>query len=126
MGVGWALSRSVSPNSQLALDAAIISTIPAFAAIGYIYFIRKFDRQAEDWGVGAEVKQCSFGCLVCIELLAAVFQIIGGLMFFTVGTQAEDDRTKAFSISATTFGFLSACSCCCGLCCCYCQFSGSC
>ena len=126
MGVGWALSRDVVPDDHTALAAAVISTIPVFAAGGYIYFMMKFGRLAEEWGVGTEVKQCSFGCLFCIELFAAVFEVIGGLIFVVVGVGVEDNRIKAFGFSAATFGFLSACSCCCGLCCCCCQFSNDC
>lgn len=126
MGVGWALSRDVIPDDRTALAAAVISTIPVFAAIGYVYFMMKFGGLAEEWGVDAEVKLCTFGCLVCIELFAAVFEVIGGLIFVVVGVGTEDNRIKAFGISAATFGFLSACSCCCGLYCCCCQFSDEC
>ena len=118
MGVGWALSRSVVPDNHAALAAAVISTIPVFAVIGCIYFIQKFGDLAEEWGIGTQVKGGSFACLVCIELFAAVFEVIGGLIFVIVGVGAEDNRIKAFGISAATFGFCSACSCCCGLICC--------
>ena len=76
--------------------------------------------------MGAPVKQVSFACLVCIELFAAVFEIIGGLIFVVVGIDAEDNRIKAFGISAATFGFCSACSCCCGLFCCCAEFGDNC
>ena len=126
MGVGWALSRNVIPDDHTALAAAIISTIPVFAVAGYIYFIQKFGGMAEECGIGAEVKSGSFAFLACIELFAAVFEVIGGLIFVVVGVQAEDNRIKAFGISAATFGFLSACSCCCGLICCCSQFNDDC
>ena len=126
MGVGWALSRDVIPDDHTALAAIVIITIPVFAAFGYVYFMMKFRGLAEEWGVDAEVKTCAFVCLVCIELFATVFEVIGGLIFVVVGAGAEDNRIKAFGISAATFGFLSACSCCCGLFCCCCQFSDDC
>ena len=126
MGVGWALSRDVIPDDHTALAAIVITTIPVFAAFGYVYFMMKFRGLAEECGVDAEVKSCAFGCLVCIELFAALFEVIGGLIFVIVGIGAEDNRIKAFGISAATFGFLSACSCCCGLTCCCCQFNDDC
>ena len=126
MGVGWALSWGVIPDNHIVLAAAVISTIPVFAALGYIYFVMKFRGLAKECGVDAEFKSCAFGCLVCIELFAALFEVIGGLIFVIVGAGAEDNRIKAFGISAATFGFLSACSCCCGLFCCCLQFSDDC
>jgi hypothetical protein len=122
MGVGWALSRDVIPDDHTALAAAVISTIPVFAFISFVYFMMKFGGLAEEWGVGGEVKACAFCCLVCIELFAALFEVIGGIIFVVIGAGAEDNRIKAFGISAATFGFLSACSFCGGLCCCCVQF----
>ena len=111
MGVGWAFSRNVVPEDNAAFAAAIISTIPVFAVIAYIYLVCKFGRIEG-------VKEVGFICLIIIELCAALFEFIGGMMFLIVGIQAEDNRIKAFGASAAAFGFLSASSCCCGLYCC--------
>ena len=120
MGVGWALSQDVISGNRLALAAAIVSTIPVFAVAGYIYFMKKCSGVANELGVGEQVEKTSLICLCLIELCAAVFEVAGGIMFLVIGIEAEDNRIKAFGISAATFGFLSASSCCCGLICCCC------
>ena len=114
MSVGWFLSRDVIPENHLALAAAIVSTVPLFAIYGATQFLSKCGV------IGKELQDCCAFIVLCVECCAAIFEIAGGILFLIVGIHADDNRIKAFGISAAIFGFLSGFSCGFALLCCCC------
>ena len=104
MGVGWALDQMVFPNNTTIRAAAVISTIPVIAVIGYIIIIAMFGSD--------NVNPCAGFCMIACLLLAGLFEFIGGIIFIAAGAQAGDARILAFGASAGVFGILAGCSCC--------------
>ena len=124
MGFGWAFIQNVVPADQYgaALVAAIISIIPVIIAV-FVYFC--YYDLIKRLREGEPVNRCSFKCFICIELLAAFIEVIGGIIFLVVTIKANSHPgyNPTLGFLAAIFGLLTGFTFCCGLCCWYYQSS---
>ena len=113
MGVGWALNQNVYPGNSLVLGAAVVSTIPVFAVLGYTYLVCLFGKENAIEGIG--------GCVLIVQGVATVFEVIGGILFIAAGATLKEENPNilAYGVSAGVFGILAGITCCCAQSCCY-------
>ena len=107
MGVGWALDQQVFPNQPAIRAAAIMSTIPVIAVMGYFILVAMCGSD--------NVNPCAALIMFSCVLLSGLFEFIGGIIFIAAGAQLDDKRLVAFGASAGVFGLIAGFSCCCSL-----------
>ena len=107
MGFGWGFNQS-SPRQSMLLAGAIVSTIPVFAVIAFVCI-------AATCGEKSKATDIALCCMVCIIWLAAVFELVGAILFIVEGVQLKDQNPAAlgFGVTAGVFGIIAAITCCC-------------
>ena len=124
LGTGWAFYQRTVPRDHRALAAAVISTIPIIAVFVYVVFNWNFGGLIKKLREGTPVNQCELVSFISIELVAAILEAIGGIIFLAAIAGANSGSDKTLGIVAGIFGLLSGCSFCGGFCGFYCWLSG--
>lgn len=99
MCVGWTLFTMVYPRNSLILTAAIVSTIPTFSAIFILYSM--ISTCCYDF---ADVKFLLFS-IASIEIFAALFEVIGGILFIVTGVTVDNSKLFAAGVLGIIAGF---------------------
>ena len=114
IGVGWSLNQDVYPDQSIIFGAAVVTTIPLFASIGFCCVLVYTTQEDSTIRCGA------FGCLICILGFSGVFEFVGAILFIVAGAKLKDEDSKVlvYGVSAGVFGLIAALSCCCSALCC--------
>ena len=113
IGVGWSLARNVYPDDGWFTAAAVVTTIPMFAVIGYICSL-VFIGCASDKTL---VINCIGACAMITYFAAGILEFTGAILFIIDATNVKDDSTQAFTygLVAGIFGLIASVSCSCSI-----------
>ncbi len=106
-GVGWTLDQQVFPDQPAIRAAAIMSTIPVCAVVGYFFL---FAACGSD-----NVNPCAGLIMFSCVFLSGLCAFIGGIIFIAAGAQLDDKHLVAYGVSAGVFGLIAGFSCCCSV-----------
>ena len=114
MAFGWIFFALLPQENQLVYAAVIVSSIPAYTVVLYFFYICAYT-DCKNWFRTRGALRCLLG----VEMVAGVIELVGGALFIAAGATLNDPNILAYGVCAGVFGVIAGVtnilsrSCCC-------------